>query len=157
MMYIRHPLSLRQVEDLLFERGIVICHETVRFWWNPFGPMFAAEIRKRRVHHRSYSQWRPHLVEMFVRVNGKTQYLWRAVDHEGEALEVFATNRQVRIRPTAPTVRNGGIFCMIYMLSIWIVTGGSSFPTPRSNANHEIDGVSRLNHGGLRVTTTMHK
>jgi hypothetical protein len=49
MMYIRYPLSLRQVEDFLFERGIDICHETVRFWWNRFGPMFAAEIRKRRV------------------------------------------------------------------------------------------------------------
>ncbi len=58
MMYIRYPLSLRQVENLLFERGIDICHETVRFWWNRFGPMFAAEIRKRRVHHRSYSHWR---------------------------------------------------------------------------------------------------
>ena len=43
MMYIRYPLSLRQVEDLLFERGIDICHETVRFWWNRFGPMFVAE------------------------------------------------------------------------------------------------------------------
>jgi putative transposase len=49
MMYIRYPLSLRQVEDLLFERGIDICHETARFWWNRFGPMFAAEIRKCRV------------------------------------------------------------------------------------------------------------
>ena len=49
MMYIRYPLSLRQVEDLLFERGIDICHETVRLWWNRFGPMFAAEIRKQRV------------------------------------------------------------------------------------------------------------
>ena len=53
MMYIRYPLSLRQVEDLLFVRGIDICHETVRFWWNRFGPTFAAEIRKRRVCHRS--------------------------------------------------------------------------------------------------------
>ena len=48
MMYIRFPLSLRQVEDLLHERGIDICHETVRVWWNRFGPMFAAEIRKKR-------------------------------------------------------------------------------------------------------------
>ena len=48
MMYIRYPLSLRQVEDILFERGIDICHETIRFWWNRFGPMFAAAIRKRR-------------------------------------------------------------------------------------------------------------
>ncbi len=96
MMNVRYPLSLRQVEDLLFERGIDICHETVRFWWNRFGPLFAAEIRKRRVHSRSYSQWRWHLDEVFVRINGKTHYLWRAVDHEGEVLEVFATKRRNR-------------------------------------------------------------
>ena len=96
MMYIRYPLSLRQVEDLLFERGIDICHETVRLWWNRFGPMFAAEIRKRRVHRRSYSQWRWHVDEVFVRINGETHYLWRAVDHEGEVLEVFATKRRDR-------------------------------------------------------------
>ena len=96
MMYIRYPLSLRQVEDLLFERGINICHETVRFWWNRFGPMFAAEIRKRRVHHRFYSNWRWHLDEVFVRINGETHYLWRAVDHEGEVLEVFVTRRRDR-------------------------------------------------------------
>ena len=69
MMCIRYPLSLRQVEDILFERGIDICHETVRFWWNRFGPMFANEIRKRRVHHRSYSCWRWHLDEVFVKIN----------------------------------------------------------------------------------------
>ncbi len=96
MMYIRYPLSLRQVEDILFERGIDICHETVRFWWNRFGPMFAAEIRKRRIHHRSFSLWRWHLDEVFVRINGETHYLWRAVDHEGEVLEVFATKRRDR-------------------------------------------------------------
>ena len=49
MLYIRYPLSLRQVEDILFERGIDICYETVRYWWNRFGPLFAAEIRKRRI------------------------------------------------------------------------------------------------------------
>ncbi len=93
MMYIRYPLSLRQVEDLLFERGIDICHETVRFWWNRFGPVFAAEIRKRRVRLRLNSNWRWHLDEVFVRINGETHYLWRAVDHESEVLEVFATKR----------------------------------------------------------------
>ena len=96
MMYIRYPLSLRQVEDILFERGIDICHETVRFWWNRFGPMFASEIRKRRVQSNSYSQWRWHLDEVFVRINGETHYLWWAVDHEGEVLEVFATKRRDR-------------------------------------------------------------
>ena len=96
MMYIRYPLSLRQVEDIVFERGIDICHETVRLWWNRFGPMFAAEIRKRRIYHRSYSQWRWHLDEVFIRINGETHYLWHAVDHEGEVLEVFATKRRDR-------------------------------------------------------------
>ena len=96
MLYIRYPLSLRQVEDLLFERGVDICHETVRFWWNRFGPMFAAEIRKRRIHNQLHSNWRWHLDEVFVRINGEMHYLWRAVDHEGEVLEVFATKRRDR-------------------------------------------------------------
>ena len=97
MMYIRYPLSLRQVEDLLFERGIDICHETVRFWWNRFGPIFAGEIRKKRsANLRSFSQWRWHLDEVFVKINGETHYLWRAVDHEGEVLEVFASKRRDR-------------------------------------------------------------
>jgi putative transposase len=96
MMYVRYPLSLRQVEDLLFERGIDLCHETVRLWWNRFGPIFAAEIRKRRVQSHSYSNWRWHLDEVFVRINGEMHYLWRAVDHEGEVLEVFATKRRDR-------------------------------------------------------------
>jgi putative transposase len=96
MMYVRFPLSLRQVEDLLHERGIEICHETVRFWWNRFGPLFAAEIRKRRVHHQYYSNWRWHLDEVFVKINGEMFYLWRAVDHEGEVLEVLATKQRDR-------------------------------------------------------------
>jgi putative transposase len=58
--------------------------------------MFVAEIRKRRVHHSSYSQWRWHLDEVFVQINGETHYLWRTVDHEGEVLEVFATKRRDR-------------------------------------------------------------
>jgi len=51
MMCVRDPLSLRNVEGLLFARGIDICHETVRLWWNRFGPMFAGEIRRKRVEH----------------------------------------------------------------------------------------------------------
>ena len=96
MMYVRFPLSLRQVEDLLHERGVDISHETVRAWWNRFGPIFAAEIRKRRVHHRLFSIWRWHLDEVFVRINGETHYLWRAVDHEGEVLESYVTKRRDR-------------------------------------------------------------
>ena len=96
-MYVRFPLSLRNVEDLLHERGIDISHETVRFWWNRFGPIFAAEIRKRRVQQpKDYSNWQWHLDEVFVRINGETHYLWRAVDHEGEVLESFVTKRRNR-------------------------------------------------------------
>src|SRR3954447_14701818 len=66
-MYVRYPLSLRNVEDLLAQRGIDICHETVRLWWNRFGPMFASEIRRKRVHHlRAYTHWRWRLDEVFV-------------------------------------------------------------------------------------------
>src|SRR5450755_758121 len=95
MMYVKYPLSLRNVEDLLSERGIDISHETVRFWWNRFGPIFAAEIRKKRVAHlRGYPQWRWHLDEVFLKVNGKLCYLWRAVDHEGEVLETVVTAKR---------------------------------------------------------------
>ncbi len=67
MMYIRFPLSLRNVEDLLHERGIDITHETVRFWWNRFGTLFAAQIRKKRsASMRAHTQWRWHLDEVFV-------------------------------------------------------------------------------------------
>ena len=92
MMYVRYPLSLRNVEDLLFERGIDICHETVRLWWNRFGPMFAGEIRRKRVQRmRAHTHWRWRLDEVYVKINGEMRYLWRAVDHEGEVLESFVT------------------------------------------------------------------
>jgi putative transposase len=90
-MYVRFPLSLRNVGDLLHERGIDISYETVRFWWHRFGPLFASEIRKRRVEGMRSSSWRWHLDEVFVKINGECHYLWRAVDHEGEVLESFVT------------------------------------------------------------------
>ena len=97
MMYVRFPLSLRNVEDLLHERGIDISYETIRFWWNRFGPLFAAEIKKSRTTHPvSYSNWRWHLDEVFVKINGETHFLWRAVDHGGEVLESFVTKRRDR-------------------------------------------------------------
>ena len=95
MLYIRFPLSLRNVEDLLHERGIDVSHETVRFWWNRFGPTFASEIKRRRVQHlRAYSRWKWHVDEVFVKINGERHYLWRAVDHEGEVLESVVTKRR---------------------------------------------------------------
>jgi putative transposase len=93
MMYVRFPLSLRNVEDLLHERGIDISHETLRCWWNRFGPIFAAEIRPKRVKQkRAYSNWRWHLDEVFVKINGERHDLWRSIDQEGGVLEPVVTN-----------------------------------------------------------------
>lgn len=92
MYYVRYPLSFRQVEDILHERRVDICHETVRFWVERLGPKFAREIRKNRTGHHSNWQW--HLDEVFVKINGERFYLWRAVDHEGEVLESFVTKRR---------------------------------------------------------------
>src|SRR4051795_11156261 len=62
LLYVKYPLSLRNVEDLLAERGIDISHETVRYWWNRFGPLFAGDIRRQRVSRmRGFRQWRWHL------------------------------------------------------------------------------------------------
>lgn len=100
MLHIRFPLSLRNVEDLLHERRIEICYETVRFWWNGFGPMFAAELPSRRVDSmRATRHWRWHRDEVYVKINGVTHYLWRAVDHAGEVLESFVT--KIRDRKAA--------------------------------------------------------
>ena len=92
MYYVRYPLSFRQVEDILHERGIDICYETIRFWVDRFGSKFAKEIRKKRAGQHSNWQW--HLDEVFVKINGERFYLWRAVDHEGEVLECFVTKRR---------------------------------------------------------------
>ncbi|MEW9855199.1 DDE-type integrase/transposase/recombinase [Novosphingobium sp. M1R2S20] len=80
------------MEDLLFERGIDTCHETVRLWWNGFGPMFAGEVRRNRVSRmRGFRHWRGIWTKMYVKLNGEMVYLWRAVGHEGEVLESFVT------------------------------------------------------------------
>ncbi len=95
LMYVRFPLSLRNVEDLLAQHGYDISYETVRFWWNRFGPMFASDIRRQRVSRmRGFRHWRWHLDEMFVKINGETHYLWRAVDHEGEILESYVSKKR---------------------------------------------------------------
>lgn len=74
--YIRFTLSLRNVEDLLHERRIDICHETVRCWWQRCGPLFPAEKRRQRVERmRSLPHWRWNLDEVFVKVNGIIHYL----------------------------------------------------------------------------------
>jgi len=92
MYYVRYPLSLRQVEDILHERGIDICHETVRYWWNKFGSLFAKDMKKKPHYHAS--NWRWHIDEVFVKINGQTHYLWRAIDHEGTVLDCYVSKRR---------------------------------------------------------------
>ncbi len=97
ILYVRYPLSLRNVEDLLHERGIEISHETVRFWWNRSGPMFAAEVRRKRVDRmRSLPHWPRHLDEAFVKINGVINCLCPAVDCEGEVLEACVSKKRDR-------------------------------------------------------------
>jgi transposase-like protein len=89
-LYYRFTTSLRDVEDLLAQRGIDVSYETVRCWANKFGPAIAANIRG--VRGRADSVW--HLDEMVVRINGKRMFMWRAVHKEGEVLDVLVQKRR---------------------------------------------------------------
>jgi putative transposase len=89
-LYFRFTLSLRDVEDLLAERGILVSYETIRRWVNHFGPLIAADLRKRRP--KPDTTW--HLDEVFLKIDGKQVYLWRAVDAEGEVLDVLVQKRR---------------------------------------------------------------
>jgi putative transposase len=89
-LYHRLCLSLREISDLLFHRGIVVSHETIRTWCLDFGPDFAAEVKKRRP--RPGSTW--HLDEVFLKIRGEQKYLWRAVDQDGVELDILVTDRR---------------------------------------------------------------
>ena len=89
-LYFRFPLSFRDVEDLLAERGIDVSYETVRRWALKFGQAYARKLRTTRP--RPDGRW--HLDEMFVSINGKRMYLWRAVDSEGEVLDILVQSRR---------------------------------------------------------------
>ena len=89
-LYLRFTLSYRDVEELLAERGLDISYETVRRWVLKFGPAIARRLRQRR--SQPSDRW--HLDEMVVRIAGKRMYLWRAVDHEGEVLDMLVQRRR---------------------------------------------------------------
>src|SRR5690348_11388471 len=89
-LYVRFTLSYRDVEELLAERGLDISYETVRRWVLKFGPVIARRLRRRRP--RPSNRW--HLDEMVVRIAGERMYLWRAVDHEGEVLDMLVQRRR---------------------------------------------------------------
>jgi transposase-like protein len=89
-LYLRFTLSFRDIEDLLAERGLDISYETIRCWVAKFGPLFARELRKRRP--RPTGRW--HMDEMVVTIAGKRFWLWRAVDSEGEVLDLLVQSRR---------------------------------------------------------------
>jgi transposase-like protein len=89
-LYLRFTLSYRDVEELLAERGLDVSYESIRRWVLKFGPAFARRLRRQRP--RPSSRW--HLDEMVVRIGGKRMYLWRAVDDEGEVLDVLVQRRR---------------------------------------------------------------
>src|SRR5438270_826512 len=88
-LYLRFTLSYRDVEDLLAERRVDVSYETVRSWVLKFGPVIARRLR--RPHPQPSDRW--HLDEMVVRIAGKRMYLWRAVDQEGEVLDMLVQRR----------------------------------------------------------------
>jgi putative transposase len=89
-LYLRFTLSFRDVEDLLAERGIAVSYKTVRRWVNHFGPIIGTELRRRRP--RPHSVW--HLDEVYLKIEGRMVYLWRAVDAEGEILDVLVQSKR---------------------------------------------------------------
>jgi putative transposase len=89
-LYHRFPLSLREVQEMMLERGVVVSHETVRQWCATFGQTYANGLRCRRP--RPGDTW--HRDEVFITINGKRQYLWRAVDQHGTVLDILVTSRR---------------------------------------------------------------
>ncbi|MEW2077313.1 IS6 family transposase [Streptomyces sp. NPDC013433] len=89
-LYFRFPLSFREVEELMLEHGIVVSYETVRRWCAKFGQRYAGALRRRRP--RPGDTW--HLDEVFIKINGEQKYLWRAVDQDGNVLDILVQNRR---------------------------------------------------------------
>jgi putative transposase len=89
-LYLRFSLSFRDVEDLLAERGITVSYETIRRWVNHFGPLIAGDLRKRRPKPHTTC----HLDEFYIKIDGRMIYLWRAVDAEGEVLDVLVQSKR---------------------------------------------------------------
>ncbi|GAB2462860.1 IS6 family transposase [Streptomyces incanus] len=89
-LYFRFPLSFREVEELMLQRGVIVSYETVRRWCAKFGQAYASGLRRRRPRPRD--KW--HLDEVFVKINGELKYLWRAVDADGNVLDILVQNRR---------------------------------------------------------------
>lgn len=89
-LYFKFNISYRDIEDLLAERGIQVSYEAIRLWCNKFGPKYATKLRKK---HQGYGDTF-FLDEVFIKINGVQHYLWRAVDQDGEIVDIFLQKRR---------------------------------------------------------------
>src|SRR5260370_15625127 len=89
-LYFRFSLSFRDIEEIMAERGIIVTYETIRQWTLKFGQMYANELKRRR--GKMGDTW--HLDEVYLKINGKTHYLWRAVDQDGNVLDILVQSRR---------------------------------------------------------------
>src|SRR6201988_598395 len=134
-LYLRFTLSYRDVEELLAERALDISYETVRNWVLKFGPVIARRLRRCRP--RPSNRW--HLDEMVVRIAGQRMYLWRAVDHEGEVLDMLVQRRRdtrAALRLMRKLLRKQG-FAPKLLVSDKLRSYGSAFRRLRLSCRHE--------------------
>ena len=134
-LYLRFTLSYRDVEELLAERGLDVSYETVRRWVLKFGPLIARKLRQGRP--RPSARW--HLDEMVVRIAGKRMYLWRAVDHEGEVLDMLVQRRrdtQAALRLIRKLLKKQG-FAPKLLVTDKLGSYGSAFRQLRLTCPHD--------------------
>jgi transposase-like protein len=145
-LYLRFTLSFRDVEELLAERGLDLSYETVRRWVLKFGPLIARELRRR--HTCPSDRW--HLDEMVVRIAGRRMYLWRAVDHEGEFLDMLVQRRRDKhaaLRLMRKLLRKQGFTPKLLTTDRW-ASYGAAFRQLRLTCDH---------HQGLRANNRAEK
>jgi DDE superfamily endonuclease len=116
-LYYRFPLSYRDVQELLFERGIDITHEAIRQWCLKFGQAYANQLKHRRP--RPSDKW--HLDEVFLTINGQRHYLWRAVDQDDHVLDI----------PHSTELRGGAPTAFLILLQLFSLTPILGHPLPR--------------------------
>src|SRR3974390_1415189 len=134
-LYLRFTLSYRDVEELLAERGLDVSYETVRRWVLKFGPMIARKLRQGRP--RPSARW--HLAEMVARIAGKRMYLWRAVDNEGEVLDMLVQRRrdtQAALRLMRKLLKKQG-FAPKLLVTDKLGSYGSAFRQLRLTCPHD--------------------
>ena len=128
-LYHRFCLSFRDVEDLLAERGIVVTYEAIRLWCRKFGPEYARRLKRRQ--GRLGDTW--HLDELFVTIQGQRQYLWRAVDQDGDVIDILVQPRRDRFRPNMCRADRARVACGDQLVT-GLCTGSGN---PRVRKRHD--------------------